>query len=122
VGGVSAAVVSSGDGGRSELAEAFSAVRARVALVAILLALAALAWWLTAARMAGMDAAPGTDLGALGWFLEVWVVMMAVMMLPSLAATVALQWRMTAGTTGPGCCCSPAATCSWSPRSTSCRR
>jgi hypothetical protein len=45
--------------------------------VAILLALATLAWWLRAARMAGMDAGPGTDLGALGWFLGVWMVMMA---------------------------------------------
>jgi hypothetical protein len=43
VGGVSAAVVSSGDAGRSELAEAFSAARPRLALVAILFALAALA-------------------------------------------------------------------------------
>jgi hypothetical protein len=43
VGGVSAAVVSSGDGRRSELAKAFSALRTRLALVAILLALAALA-------------------------------------------------------------------------------
>src|SRR5436305_13187778 len=45
--------------------------------------------------MAGMDAGPGTDLGALGWFLGVWVVMMAAMMLPSLAPTVALYARMT---------------------------
>jgi predicted metal-binding membrane protein len=80
---------------RSELAEAFSAARARLALVAILLALAALAWWLTAARMGGMDAGPGTDLGALGWFLGVWVVMMTAMMLPSLVPTVALYARMT---------------------------
>ena len=62
--------------------------------MAILLALAALAWWLTAARMGSMDAGPGTDLGALGWFLGVWVVMMTAMMLPSLAPTVALYARM----------------------------
>ena len=95
MGGVSGSVVSSGAAGRSELAEAFSAVRARLALVAILFALAALAWWLTAVRMAGMDAGPGTDIGALGWFLGVWVVMMAAMMFPSLAPTVALYARMT---------------------------
>ncbi len=53
------------------------------------------AWWSTADRMAGMDAGPGTDLGALGWFLGVWVVMMAAMMFPSLAPTVALYARMT---------------------------
>ena len=95
MGGVSRSVVSSGHAGRSELAEAFSAARARLGLVAILLALAALAWWLTAVRMAGMDAGPGTDIGALGWFLGVWVVMMAAMMFPSLAPTVALYARMT---------------------------
>ena len=95
MGGVSRSVVSSGHAGRSELAQAFSAARARLGLVAILLALAALAWWLTAVRMAGMDAGPGTDIGALGWFLGVWVVMMAAMMFPSLAPTVALYARMT---------------------------
>lgn len=31
-------------------------------------ALAATAWVLTNDRMSGMDAAPGTDLGDLGWF------------------------------------------------------
>jgi predicted metal-binding membrane protein len=80
---------------RHELAEAFGAIRGRLALVAALLALTALAWWSTADRMAGMDAGPGTDLGALGWFLGVWVVMMAAMMFPSLAPTTALYARMT---------------------------
>jgi predicted metal-binding membrane protein len=42
-----------------------------------------------------MDAGPGTDIGALGWFLGVWVVMMAAMMFPSLAPTVALYAKMT---------------------------
>jgi predicted metal-binding membrane protein len=64
-------------------------------LVALLFALAGLAWWSTADRMAGMDGGPGTDLGGLGWFLGVWVVMMAAMMLPSLSPTVALYSRMT---------------------------
>jgi len=98
VGGVSLAASASvaGDGSdRSELAAAFAAVRARLGLVALLLALAAVSWWSTADRMAGMDAGPGTDLGALGWFLGVWVVMMAAMMFPSLAPTVALYARMT---------------------------
>ena len=36
-----------------------------------------------------MDAGPGTDLGGLGWFLGLWVTMMAAMMLPS-AAPMAL--------------------------------
>ena len=80
---------------RAELGEAFAALRGRLALVALLLGLAGLAWWSTADRMAGMDAGPGTDLGTLGWFLGVWVVMMAAMMLPSLAPTAALYSRMT---------------------------
>ncbi len=78
-----------------ELAEAFGAVRARLGLVAVLLALAGVAWWSTADRMAGMDAGPGTGLGAVGWFLSVWVVMMAAMMFPSLAPTTALYATMT---------------------------
>jgi predicted metal-binding membrane protein len=42
-----------------------------------------------------MDAGPGTDLGGLGWFLGVWVTMMAAMMLPSVAP--ALVARVTRG-------------------------
>src|SRR4051794_34902403 len=76
------------------LAPAFSAVRAHVGLVALLFGLAALAWWSTADRMAGMDEGPGTGLGSLGWFLGVWVVMMAAMMFPSVAPTVALYARL----------------------------
>jgi predicted metal-binding membrane protein len=82
-------------GERGELAQASAAVRARAGVVAALLVLAGLAWWSTADRMAGMDAGPGTALGALGWFLGVWVVMMAAMMFPSLAPTAALYARMT---------------------------
>jgi predicted metal-binding membrane protein len=39
----------------------------------------------TVDRMRGMDAGPGTDLGGLGWYLGIWVTMMAAMMLPSAA-------------------------------------
>jgi predicted metal-binding membrane protein len=80
---------------RGELAAAFAAVRARLGVVVLLLVLAAAAWFSTIDRMVGMDAGPGTDLGALGWFLGVWVVMMAAMMFPSLAPTTALYARMT---------------------------
>ncbi|HYM56434.1 MAG TPA: DUF2182 domain-containing protein [Solirubrobacteraceae bacterium] len=81
--------------GRGGLAPAFAAARARLGLIALLFALSAVAWWSTADRMGGMDEGPGTDLGALGWFLGVWVVMMAAMMLPSVSPTVALYARMT---------------------------
>ena len=81
--------------GQRGLAPAFAAARARLGLIALLFALAAVAWWSTADRMVGMDEGPGTDVGALGWFLGVWVVMMAAMMFPSVAPTVALYARMT---------------------------
>src|SRR6202030_2322079 len=80
---------------RGELAAAFAAMRGRLAVVVLLFGLAGVAWWSTADRMAGMDAGPGTDLGALGWFVGVWVVMMAAMMFPSVAPTVALYAQMT---------------------------
>ena len=43
----------------------------------------------------GWTRAREPTLGALGWFLGVWVVMMAAMMLPSVAPTVALYARMS---------------------------
>jgi hypothetical protein len=77
------------------LAPAFAAARARLGLVTLLFILAVSAWWFTLDRMRGMDGGPGTELGALGWFLGVWVVMMAAMMFPSVSPTVALYSRMT---------------------------
>jgi predicted metal-binding membrane protein len=83
------------DSGRVELGPAFAAARVRLALIGLLLALAGLAWWRTVGQMHGMDNGPGTALGGLGWFVGVWVVMMAAMMFPSVAPTVALYSRMT---------------------------
>ena len=80
---------------------ALTAVRARAGLVALLFALAAIGWWSTADRMQGMDDGPWTALGTLGWFLGVWVVMMAAMMFPSLAPTVALYSRMARDRVAP---------------------
>jgi predicted metal-binding membrane protein len=74
---------------------AFAAARSRLGLVAVLFVLSGVAWWSTADRMRGMDDGPGTGLGTLGWFLGVWLVMMAAMMFPSVAPTVALYSRMT---------------------------
>jgi predicted metal-binding membrane protein len=76
-------------------------VRARLGLAALLLAVAAIAWWSIAERMRGMDEGPWTALGTLGWFLGVWVVMMTAMMLPSLTPTVALYSRMTSDRMAP---------------------
>jgi predicted metal-binding membrane protein len=64
-------------------------------LVAVLFVLAAIGWWWTASEMHGMDNGPWTALGTFGWFLGVWVVMMAAMMFPSVSPTVALYARMS---------------------------
>src|SRR5687768_10864248 len=76
-------------------APAFAAVRVRLGLVAALFALAAVGWWWTVRQMRGMDQGPWTAPGTLAWFLGIWVVMMAAMMFPSVAPTVALYSRMT---------------------------
>jgi predicted metal-binding membrane protein len=86
---------------RAELGEALRAARHQILVVVLLLGLTAVAWFSTVERMGGMDAGPGTDLGALGWFTGVWLVMMAAMMFPSLAPTTALYARMTRSR-GPG--------------------
>jgi predicted metal-binding membrane protein len=76
-------------------ARVLEAARGRLGLVALLVALAAVAWWSTIRSMGSMAASPGTDLGALGWFVGIWIVMMAAMMLPAVAPTVALYASMT---------------------------
>ena len=70
-----------------------------VGLVASLLVVAAGAWAVTGDRMGGMDAGPGTELGALGWFAVVWVTMMAATMLPSIAPMVLAHARVQIGAT-----------------------
>ena len=77
------------------LAPLFAAVRARLGLIILLFVLAGAGWWWTLGQMRGMDSGPWTGLGTLGWFLGVWVVMMAAMMFPSVAPTVALYSRMS---------------------------
>src|SRR5205814_4921952 len=54
-----------------------------VPTAALVLAGALAACIITVERMRGMDAGPGTDLGGLGWYVGIWVTMMAAMMLPS---------------------------------------
>ena len=71
------------------------AARRRLELVLLLFALAAVGWWWAAREMRGMDGGPWTGLGTFGWFVGVWVVMMAAMMLPSVSPTVALYARLT---------------------------
>jgi len=67
----------------------------RIPATAILLAAALVAWLVTIDRMRGMDAGPATDLGGLGWYVGVWVTMMAAMMLPSVMPMVLLFARVS---------------------------
>jgi predicted metal-binding membrane protein len=60
----------------------------QVGPAAALLGVALVAWIVIYRRMHGMDAGPGTDLGGLGWYVGIWVTMMAAMMLPSAAPMV----------------------------------
>jgi len=73
------------------------APRDSVAISVLVLGAALAAWLVTVARMRGMDGGPGTDLGALGWYLGVWVTMMAAMMLPSALPMVLLFSRVSRG-------------------------
>ena len=72
----------------------------RIGLLAAVLALAAAGWTISVARMAGMDAGPGTPLGSLGWFLPTWVLMMSAMMLPSIAPVAARRRRQGPASAG----------------------
>jgi predicted metal-binding membrane protein len=63
--------------------------------VALLLAAALATWIVTVDRMRGMDAGPGTDLGSLGWYVGVWVTMMAAMMFPAAAPMVLIFHRVS---------------------------
>jgi predicted metal-binding membrane protein len=62
-------------------------------LTAVVLAVAAVAWVVTANRMAGMDAGSETELGSVGWFGLSWFVMMTAMMLPAAAPMVVAYGR-----------------------------
>lgn len=68
----------------------------RFGLIASLLILAAVAWAVTDVRMDGMAAGPGTELGSFGFFIALWVVMMAAMMFPSVAPIVLTYARVQA--------------------------
>lgn len=75
---------------RPEIVVRWTAGPRRSTLVAALVSVALLAWVVSAQRMRGMDAGPGTDLGGFVWFIGIWVTMMAAMMLPAVAPAVLL--------------------------------
>jgi predicted metal-binding membrane protein len=69
----------------------------RFGLIGLLLVLAVIAWAVTDGRMQGMDAGPGTDLGSFGFYVTVWVAMMAAMMFPSIWPMVVMYARVQEG-------------------------
>ena len=85
----SSAVVEASESGLRTL------VRANpVGVAAVLLGATLVSWIVAIGRMRGMDMGPGTDLGAVGWYLGLWVTMMAAMMLPSVAPMVLVFSRI----------------------------
>ncbi|MFL5893695.1 MAG: DUF2182 domain-containing protein [Thermoleophilaceae bacterium] len=75
--------------------------RRQLGLIALLFALAGLSWWLTGRRMGGMPTGPTTDLGGLGFYTTVWVVMMAAMMFPSVFPIVGMYERIRISRAAP---------------------
>src|SRR5947208_14543868 len=69
--------------------------RRSVSLATAVLGAAFVAWLVTVQRMQGMNGGPGTDLGAFGWYVGVWVTMMAAMMLPAVLPVVLLFARVS---------------------------
>jgi predicted metal-binding membrane protein len=84
---------------------------ASVGLIALLLGLAIAGWAVVDRRMAGMDAGPGTDPGAIGFYLATWVVMMAAMMFPAIAPMVLTYARIQRGKRERGLPVTIGATC-----------
>ncbi len=77
--------------------------RRRAAVAAVLGGLAVAAWAATADRMNGMDMGGHFTVGSFGFFVGLWVVMMAAMMFPSVWPAVAMfglvvRRRVSAGT------------------------
>jgi predicted metal-binding membrane protein len=94
----------------SRSAGSFRLERAQLGLLGLLLALAAVAWLVTDNRMGAMESGPGMELGGLGFYVTVWVAMMAAMMFPSVAPTVLMYERLRAGHRARGKGAAPDAT------------
>jgi predicted metal-binding membrane protein len=68
--------------------------REQMLLAGLLIALAVVCWWITDRRMDGMAMGPTIDVGGLGFYTGVWVVMMAAMMFPSVWPIVGMYDRI----------------------------
>jgi predicted metal-binding membrane protein len=79
--------------------EAFTptSATARMAAVAATLGLAAASWVVAVWQMRGMDMGVSTRLGSFAFFIAVWVVMMAAMMLPGAAPAVFRRAQLGGG-------------------------
>jgi predicted metal-binding membrane protein len=66
-----------------------------IAVTIAVIAVVMVSWTVSYVRMQGMDMGPGTDPGDVGWFLGLWVTMMAAMMLPSVAPMVLVFSRIS---------------------------
>jgi predicted metal-binding membrane protein len=86
--------ITPGSGARPPAGNASRIDPGEAGLVFVLLALAAMAWFVTAPRMSGMDMGRWTEPGPLGFFLTTWVVMLAAMMFPSVAPMVVAYARI----------------------------
>jgi len=73
------------------------ATRNDALLAALVVALAAVAWVVTASRMDGMDLGPGLMPMGLGFYVVSWTLMMAAMMLPATVPMVLIYEGMRAG-------------------------
>src|SRR4051812_7144489 len=71
--------------------------REQAALAGLLVVLAVVSWWITGRRMDGMAIGPTIEIGALGFYTGVWVVMMAAMMFPSIWPVVGMYERIRSG-------------------------
>jgi hypothetical protein len=60
------------------LSRAMRALSRPLAPTVLVLAGALVAWIITIERMRGMDAGPGTALGALGWYVGIWVALVGL--------------------------------------------
>jgi predicted metal-binding membrane protein len=81
------------------LATSFAAARpaAKSAALTATLGLAAAAWLVAVWQMHGMDMGVATRLGSFAFFIAVWIVMMAAMMLPGAAPAVLRRVQASGG-------------------------
>jgi predicted metal-binding membrane protein len=70
---------------------------ARTAALAVTLGLAAASWVVAILQMRGMDMGVATRLGSFAFFIAVWMVMMAAMMLPGAAPAVLRRAQASGG-------------------------